>query len=103
MAEILEACLARVKGIAHGFTDKGQQREHEREGGKGGQAQPWGLQVVFALREELPQRRRARRQAQPQKIERGQRGDGPRQDKGHIGNRRHHRVWQDMPPHDDGV
>jgi hypothetical protein len=46
-----------------------------------------------------PQRRRARRQAEAQKVERGQRHDRARQDEGHEGQRGHHRVGQNVAEH----
>ena len=72
-------------------------REHE----EAGDAEPRRLEVGLALGEDLAERRRARRQAEAEEVERGQRGDRAVQDERQEGQRRHHRVRQHVAEHDD--
>jgi hypothetical protein len=46
--------LARVEGVAHALEDEDQQRQHDREGEEGGEAQPRRLQVVLGLQVSSP-------------------------------------------------
>jgi hypothetical protein len=52
-------------------SSESMQRDHE----EAGEPQPRRLQVVLALGQQLAERRRARRQAEAEEVERGQRGD----------------------------
>ena len=61
--------LARVERIAHRLADEHQHRQHDREGEESGEGEPGRLQIVLALIQQLAERRRARRQAEPQEIE----------------------------------
>src|SRR3546814_12378372 len=67
--------LARVEGVAHRLADENQQAQHDRQDGKGGDAEPGCLDVGLALAEQFAERGRAGRQAEAEKVERGQRGD----------------------------
>ena len=62
-----------VRLMAHRFADEDQQREHDREREEAGQAEPRCLNVGLGLRQQLAQRRRARRQAEAEEIQRRQR------------------------------
>src|SRR5690606_7172540 len=66
----------RVEGIAQGFADEYQQRQHHRQHDEGGDAQPGRLQVGLALGNQRAQRRRTGRQTEAQKMQRGD-GDHP--------------------------
>src|SRR6266545_972820 len=59
--------LAWIEGIACGFADEDQQRQHDRDREEAGEAKPGRLHVGFCLRQQFTQRRRARRQAEAQK------------------------------------
>jgi hypothetical protein len=65
--------LPRVEGVAHALEDEDQQRQHDREGEEGGEAEPGRLQVLLGLQRHLAQRRRRGRQAEAEEVERGQR------------------------------
>ncbi len=54
----------------------------------------------FALQQQLAEGGRAERQAEAEKIQRRQGGNGAAQDKGQKGEGRHHRVGQHMPQDD---
>src|SRR5690554_6427486 len=45
----------RVEGIAQGFADEYQQRQHHRQHDEGGDAQPGRLQIGLALGDQLTQ------------------------------------------------
>ena len=65
--------LARIEGVAHRLADEDQQRQHDGDDEEAGEAEPRRLQVVLALRQQLAERGRARRQAEAEEVERGQR------------------------------
>src|SRR5580700_12121752 len=95
--------LARIEGVAHRLADENEQAEHHRQNSERGDPEPRRLQIGLALREQLAERRRARRQAKAEKIERGQGGDRAVKDERHERDCRHCRVRQDMPEDDDRV
>ena len=92
--------LARIERVAHGFADEDQQGQHERDDDEAGEAEPRRLQVVLALLEQLAERRRAGRQAEAEEVERGQGDDRAAGDEGQEGQRRDHRVRQQVAAHD---
>ncbi len=96
-------CLPRVECVAHRLADEDQQRQHDRDRQEAGQPQPRRVDVVLALRQQLAERRRADRQAEAQKIERGQRRDRAVEDERQEGQRRHHGVRQQVAEHDRAV
>src|ERR1700726_4968077 len=49
----LEKRLPGVEGVAHGFADEDQQREHDRDDQKAGEAEPWRRQVRLSLQQEF--------------------------------------------------
>ncbi len=59
--------LPRIEGIADGFADEDQEREHDRHGEEGRQAEPGGLEIAFALGDEFAERGRARGMPKPRK------------------------------------
>src|ERR1700730_10526856 len=61
----LEKRLPGVEGVAHGFADENQQRKHDRDDQKAGEAEPRRGQVRLSLQQEFAERRRPRRQAKP--------------------------------------
>src|ERR1700739_4268323 len=67
---LLPERLARVEGVAHGFTDEDQERQHDGDREEAGESEPWRLHVGLALRQQFSEGGRARRQAEPDKIER---------------------------------
>src|SRR3569833_4426144 len=72
--------LARIKGIANRFADEDQKRQHDRNREEAGESEPWRLDVGLALRQQFAKRGRARRQAETEEAERGQRHHRRRQD-----------------------
>ena len=50
-----------------------KQRQHDRDGEEAGEAEPRRLHVGLALRQQFAERGRARRQAEAEEVERGQR------------------------------
>src|SRR5262249_34905264 len=94
---------ARVEGVAHGLADEDEEAQHDREHDKGGDAEPWRLQIGLALRQQLAERGRARRQAEAEKIERGQSGDRAVQDERHKGQGRDRRIRQYVTPDDNRI
>src|SRR5690554_1785984 len=54
----LISVLSRVEGITHGFSGKHQQRQHDGERYKGGNAEPGGVKVGLTLCNKLAQGRR---------------------------------------------
>src|SRR6202045_5519361 len=95
--------LARIERVAHGFADEDQQRQHDRDREKAGEAEPRRLDVGLALRQQFAQRWRARRQSETEKIKRGQRHYRRRDDERQERHGGHHRVREKMPEHDHGV
>src|SRR3954451_20813162 len=69
----LPECLARIEGVAHGFADEDQQRQHDGDGEEAGKAEPGRLHVGFALRQQLSQRWRTRWQSESQEVQRSER------------------------------
>src|ERR1700737_4257180 len=61
----LEKRLPWVEGVAHGLADENQQRKHDRDDQKAGEAEPRRGQVRLSLQQEFAERRRPRRQANP--------------------------------------
>src|SRR5262245_59591952 len=55
--------LAGIEGVAHGLADEHHEREQGREGEEGSEAEPGCVQVGLALRHQIAERGRARRQA----------------------------------------
>ena len=49
--------LVGIEGIAHGFANKNQQGKQHSHGEECGDAQPGGLEVVFALQQQFAKRR----------------------------------------------
>jgi len=45
--------LSRVERIADALANKNKQAQHERDHEEGGQAEPWGLQIMSALLKKL--------------------------------------------------
>ena len=74
--------LPRIKGVAHGFADEDEQRQHQRDDREAREAEPGRLKIGLALQQQLAERGRARRQAEAQEVERGQRADGGVDDEG---------------------
>src|SRR5258707_13329716 len=72
--------LARIEGVARGFADEDQQRQHDRDREKAGQAEARRLYVGLRLRQQFAQRRRAGRQAEDEEIQRRQRHHRRRHD-----------------------
>ncbi len=70
---------------------------------EGGDAQPGRLQIVLALRDQFAQRGRAGRQAEAQEVQARQDRHRARQGERQEGQRRHHRVGQDVAPHDRDI
>ena len=94
--------LSRIEGVAHRLADEDQQRQQQRDDGEAGQAEPGRLQIGFALQQQFAERRRARRQAEAEKIQRGQRRDRGIEDEGQEGQGRDRGVGQQMPQDDLG-
>src|SRR4051794_38876722 len=65
--------LSWIERVAYRLADEDQQREHEGDRDEAAEAEPWRLDVGLALREQLAERGRARRQTEAEKVERGQR------------------------------
>src|SRR5689334_24984643 len=93
--------LARIEGVAHGLADEDQERQHDGDGEEAGEAEPRRLNVGLALAQQFAERRRARRQAEAEKVQRRQRHHRRRQDERHESQRGDHRVRQQMAE-DDG-
>src|SRR5262249_61672099 len=68
--------LAWIERVAHGLADEDQEREHDRDREEAGKAEPRRLDVGLGLREQFTERRRARRQAEAEEVQRGQRHHG---------------------------
>src|SRR5215467_13147628 len=68
--------LSRIERIAHRLTDEDQQRQHECNAEETSEPKPRRLHVRLALRKQFTERRRARRQAKAEEVERGQRHYG---------------------------
>src|SRR5690606_39914153 len=49
--------LARIEGVAHGLADENEEAQHRRDGEEAGEPEPRRLQIGFALRQKLAQRR----------------------------------------------
>ncbi len=99
LGEPIQRRLARIERVAHRLADEHQQRQQPAQHDERGDAQPRRLQVVLALRHQFTQRRRSRRQAEAEEIQAGQDGHRAGQGERQEGQRRHHGVGQDMPPH----
>ena len=95
--------LARIEGVAHGFADEDQKRQHDRDREEAGKTEPRRLHVGLALRQQFAERRRAGRQAEAEEVQRRQRHHRRRHDERQERHGRHHRVRQQMPEHDDAV
>ena len=80
-----------------------KQAQHQRQHEKGGEAKPRRLQIGLALGQQLTERSGARRQAEAEKVERGQGRDRAVQNERQKGDRRHRRVGQYMTQDDDPV
>src|ERR1700754_4210417 len=93
--------LARIERVAHRLADEDQERQHDRHRKEAGEAEPWRLHIGFALRQQFAERRRARRKAESQEVERGQRHHRGRDDERQEGHGRHHRIRQKVTDHDD--
>src|SRR5690606_6695647 len=96
-------CLARIERVAHGLADEDEQAQQDCEREEGGEPKPRCLQVGLALRQELTERGRTRRQAQPEEVERSQRGDAAREIEGQERQHRHHGIRQQVLEHDLAV
>ena len=79
--EVIELYLRGIERVAHRFADK-ISSDSKMAGEKSRRAEPWRLQIVFPLQQQLPERRRSERQAEAEEIERGQRGDRTAENKG---------------------
>ena len=77
--------LSRIERVAHRLADEDEERQHERDDEEAGDAEPRRLQILLALVQQLAERGRAGRQAEAQKVERGQRGDRAGDDERHEG------------------
>src|SRR5882724_4021438 len=95
--------LARIEGVARGFADEDQQRQHDRDREESREAEPRRLHVGFRLRQQFAERRRAGRQAKAEEIQRRQRHHRGRHDERQERHGRHHRIRQQMAEHDGGV
>src|SRR5580704_2469011 len=95
--------LARIEGVAYGLADEDQEREHDGDREEAGETEPRRLHVCLRLGQQFAERRRARRQAEAQEIERGQRHHRGRDDERQERHGRHHRVRQKVTDHDDLV
>ena len=95
--------LARVEGVADGFADEDEKRQHHRDDDETGERQPRRMDVFLALRQKLTQRGRSGRQPEAEEIERGERRDRAVEDERQEGQCRHHGVGQEMPEHDRQV
>src|SRR5688572_11186587 len=86
--------LPRVERVARSLADEDQQRQHDRQRQETGDAEPGRVEVALALPQQFAERSRARRQAEAEEVERGERRDRAVEDEGQEGQRRHHRVGQ---------
>ncbi|GCC45725.1 hypothetical protein chiPu_0029881, partial [Chiloscyllium punctatum] len=102
-ASALRERLARIEGVARGFADEDQERQHDRDREEAGEAEPRRLHIGLALRQQFTERGRAGRQAEAEEIQRRQRHHRGRDDEGQERHGRDHRVRQEMAEHDHAV
>src|SRR5208283_5212620 len=67
--------LSRVEGVTNRLADEDEERQEQRDHGESRNADPGRRQIGFALQQELAERGGARRHAEPEKVEGGQRAD----------------------------
>src|SRR5207244_11993236 len=72
--------LARIEGVARGLADEDQKRQHDRDREEAGEAEPRRLHIGLALRQQLAERRRTRRQTEAEELQRRQRHHRGRHD-----------------------